>query len=607
MSIRKSPNDDRNYRHVTLSNGLNCVLISDPTTDKAAASLDVNVGHFADPDNVPGIAHFLEHMLFLGTEDFPNENYYASFLQEHGGASNAYTSTENTNYYFDVLQDHLQEVLKVFSAFFVNPLFSPEMTARELNAVHSENGKNLLNDMWRNFQLSKSTADPDHPFSKFGTGNKETLETTPAANNINVRDVLLNFHKTWYSASIMKLCVLGRESLDDLEKMVAPLFSRVKNNNVSKQKYKIGSPYTLSTNMPRRLNIVPVKDLRTIELGWPTHSTEALYRIKPAGYCSHMIGHEGPGSLFALLKKEGLADALSCGMFQNNDGFGMFAISVDATDEGMKRVEDVVNYCYQYISMFRAAGSPEWIFKESQLIADNSFRFKEKRSPSSYVSSIASNMKTYSPEDTLCGGSLYQEFAPNEIKKIMDCLVPSNMRLQCTSRSYDGTTELEEKWYKTKYSNLEIAPELLKEWSNPTTCDSRLHLPQPNELIAKEFQLRCTMNGGNGITGIVEGPPPPCVNIHETDIHTIWHKEDSEFGVPKCVVYINLMNPMAYDSPRSTVLSALYSDVVKDALNEYSYDASIAGLQYELINSTKGLQLVFFGYNDVMPTLLVGF
>jgi len=385
------------------------------------------------------------------------------------------------------------------------------------------------------------------------------------------------------------------------------LFSRVKNNNVSKQKYKIGSPYTLSTNMPRRLNIVPVKDLRTIELGWPTHSTEALYRIKPAGYCSHMIGHEGPGSLFALLKKEGLADALSCGMFQNNDGFGMFAISVDATDEGMKRVEDVVNYCYQYISMFRAAGSPEWIFKESQLIADNSFRFKEKRSPSSYVSSIASNMKTYSPEDTLCGGSLYQEFAPNEIKKIMDCLVPSNMRLQCTSRSYDGTTELEEKWYKTKYSNLEIAPELLKEWSNPTTCDARLHLPQPNELIAKEFQLRCTMNGGNGITGIVEGPPPPCVNIHETDIHTIWHKEDSEFGVPKCVVYINLMNPMAYDSPRSTVLSALYSDVVKDALNEYSYDASIAGLQYELINSTKGLQLVFFGYNDVMPTLLVGY
>ena len=551
-------------------------------------------------------------MLFLGTEDYPDENYYSKFLQENGGNSNAFTSTENTNYYFDVLQDHLSEVLKVFSAFFVNPLFTDTMTSRELNAVNSENAKNLLNDMWRSFQLSKSTADSDHPFSKFGTGNKQTLETDPAANNINVRDVLLTFHQTWYSSSIMKLCVLGRESLDDLQAMIDPLFSRIRNNNVAKQTYKAGSPYTSAENIPRRLNVVPIKDLRTIEIGWPTHGLEEMYRKKPAGYCSHIIGHEGPGSLFALLKKEGLADALSAGMFQSNSSFGMFAISVDATEEGMSRVDDIVNYCYQYIKMFRDSGSPEWIFKESQLIADNSFRFKEKRNPSSYVQSISSNMKTYAVEDILCGSSLYFEYDPTEIQKIMACLIPSNMRLQCTSRKYEGTTTLEEKWYHTKYSNIEISKELLKEWSNPSTMDPRLHLPKPNKLIAKEFELRCEMKkedgderkSSTGVIGIVEGPPRPVTNIEETDIHSIWHKEDNEYGVPKCVIYINLINPITYDSPKSTVLSALYSDLVKDALNEYSYDASIAGLQYELINSTKGLQLIFFGYNDVMPSLL---
>ena len=315
--MKISPNDDRQYRTVTLSNGLVVTLVSDPTTDKAAASLDVNVGHFADPDKVPGIAHFLEHMLFLGTEDFPDENHYTQKLQEYGGSSNAYTSCENTNYYFDVLQPHLGEMLNIFSAFFVNPLFTPAMTARELKAVNSENGKNLLNDMWRSFQLQKSTADADHPFSKFGTGNQTTLETTPKEQNIDVRDVLLTFHKTWYSASIMKLCVLGRESLDELETMVNPLFSRISNNNATKQTYRQGSPYT-GDKIPRRLNVVPVKDLRTIELGWPTHALEHLYRCKPAGYCSHVIGHEGPGSLFALLKKEGLADALSAGNSNGN-------------------------------------------------------------------------------------------------------------------------------------------------------------------------------------------------------------------------------------------------------------------------------------------------
>ena len=605
IAIRKSPNDDREYRNVTLSNGLVVTLISDPTTDKAAASLDVNVGHFADPDNVPGIAHFLEHMLFLGTEDFPDENHYAHFLQENGGSSNAYTSCENTNYYFDVLQPHLGEVLKVFSAFFVNPLFTSEMTSRELKAVNSENAKNLLNDMWRSFQLQKSTADPDHPFSKFGTGNRSTLETIPAEKGINVRDVLLAFHKQWYSASIMKLCVLGRESLDELQAMVAPLFSRICNNNVSKQSYRMGSPYSTGDNLPRRLNVVPVKDIRTIELGWPTHPLEHLYRQKPAGYCSHVIGHEGPGSLFALLKEEGLADGLSCGMFQNNNGFGMFCISIEATDQGMARVNDVVNYCYQYIAMFRAGGSPEWIYKESQQIADTSFRFKEKTRPSSYVQSISSHMKTYTTEDTLCGSSLYFEFNAAAIQKIMDCFVPSNMRLQCTSRTYEGTTDLTEQWYKTKYSSTGFADSDLKEWSSPSTIDARLHLPQPNELVAKEFGLRCSAGAnGSGVTGIVEGTPPPCTMIEETNLHRLWHKQDSEFGVPKCIVYLNILTPIAYDSPRSTVLSALYTELVQDALNEYSYDASVAGLNYQLNNTTRGLQITMYGYNDVMPTLL---
>lgn len=53
---------------VTLSNGLTALLVHDPDTDKAAAGMDVHVGHFSDPAELPGLAHFLEHMLFLGTE-----------------------------------------------------------------------------------------------------------------------------------------------------------------------------------------------------------------------------------------------------------------------------------------------------------------------------------------------------------------------------------------------------------------------------------------------------------------------------------------------------------------------------------------------------------
>jgi insulysin len=88
-NIGKSLQDSREYRGLHLINGLKVLLISDSTTDKSAAALSVEVGHMCDPEEIPGLAHFCEHMLFLGTKKFPNENDYTSFLSENSGSSNA--------------------------------------------------------------------------------------------------------------------------------------------------------------------------------------------------------------------------------------------------------------------------------------------------------------------------------------------------------------------------------------------------------------------------------------------------------------------------------------------------------------------------------------
>jgi secreted Zn-dependent insulinase-like peptidase len=118
-----------------------------PRLRAAGAALEVSVGHFSDPDEVKGIAHFLEHMLFLGTAKYPSENEYSSFLNDHGGYSNAYTASEQTQYQFEVAKDSLREALDRFSQFFVAPLFSASATSRELEAVDSEHSKNLQSDM----------------------------------------------------------------------------------------------------------------------------------------------------------------------------------------------------------------------------------------------------------------------------------------------------------------------------------------------------------------------------------------------------------------------------------------------------------------------------
>ncbi|XP_044171596.1 nardilysin-like [Acropora millepora] len=63
-------------------------------TNMSAAALCIGVGSFSDPDNIPGLAHFLEHMVFMGSEKYPDENEFDVFIKKHGGSDNALTDCE---------------------------------------------------------------------------------------------------------------------------------------------------------------------------------------------------------------------------------------------------------------------------------------------------------------------------------------------------------------------------------------------------------------------------------------------------------------------------------------------------------------------------------
>jgi Insulinase (Peptidase family M16) len=105
--------DKREYKHIVIGNkkasykpsddedddddpstqphplSMDVLLISDPETDKSSAAMDIYIGQLCD--TVPGIAHFCEHMLFIGTSKYPTENAYDQYLSTHGGSSNAFT------------------------------------------------------------------------------------------------------------------------------------------------------------------------------------------------------------------------------------------------------------------------------------------------------------------------------------------------------------------------------------------------------------------------------------------------------------------------------------------------------------------------------------
>ena len=209
VEVNKSPNDDREYQYLLLDNKLKMVLISDPEAEKSAASFAVFRGSLHDPDNRQGLAHFFEHMLFIGTEKYPEPDSFQNFINANGGATNAYTASDHTNYFFDIKNSAFKEGLDRFAHFFINPLLSDEYVDREKNAVHSEYQMQKKEDSWRQFMTSKLAMNPEYAGSKFSIGSLDTLSG-------DVKEELKSFQMEQYSADQMGVVVLSNESIAEM-------------------------------------------------------------------------------------------------------------------------------------------------------------------------------------------------------------------------------------------------------------------------------------------------------------------------------------------------------------------------------------------------------
>ncbi|XP_035767090.1 insulin-degrading enzyme isoform X2 [Neolamprologus brichardi] len=589
--VIRSPEDKREYRGLEFINGLKAVLISDPTTDKSSAALDVHIGSLSDPPNISGLAHFCEHMLFLGTEKYPKENEYSQFLSEHAGSSNAFTSGEHTNYYFDVSHEHLQGALDRFAQFFLCPLFDESCKDREVNAVDSEHEKNLMNDAWRLFQLEKATGNPKHPFSKFGTGNKLTLETRPSKEGVDVRQELLKFHSTYYSSNLMGLCVLGRESLDELTAMVVKLFGEVENKNVPVPEFP-EHPFQ-EQHLKQFYKVVPIKDIRNLYVTFPIPDLQKYYKSNPGHYLGHLIGHEGPGSLLSELKSKGWVNTLVGGQKEGARGFMFFIINVDLTEEGLLHVEDIIFHMFQYIQKLRTEGPQEWVFEECKDLNNVAFRFKDKERPRGYTSKIAGLLHYYPLEEVLAAEYLLEEFRPDLIEMVLDKLRPEHVRVAVVSKSFEGQTDMTEEWYGTQYKQEAISEETIKKWAN-ADLNGKFKLPMKNEFIPTNFEIYPLEK---------DSPSVPTL-IKDTAMSKVWFKQDDKFFLPKACLNFEFFSRYLYADPLHCNMTYLLLRLLKDDLKEYTYAARLAGLVYGVASGMNAILLSVKGYSDKQHILL---
>lgn len=242
--IIKSNIDNSTYEAFILPQGMHVLLVHNQKFSRTSFSVSVKVGNNDDPEDCLGLTHFLEHMLFMGSETYPGEDQFKNFVFGNHGQSNGITSDQRTTYYCDINSELADELAKRFSSLFICPEFPPNSAKRELEVIHSEYSNSLSNLIARTLYVLKSLMKEGVKEKRFGCGNKNTLKLEN-----KIVEKVREFFNEKYSSDIMNLVICSDRSIEEMKKFV-DYFSKIKNNNRNKN-------VTEEYICPNRCEIIP--------------------------------------------------------------------------------------------------------------------------------------------------------------------------------------------------------------------------------------------------------------------------------------------------------------------------------------------------------------
>lgn len=612
--IQKSVGDPKAYRYLELDNDVRVVLVSDSKSSRAAASMRVDVGSADDPWHRQGLAHFLEHMLFLGTDEFPQAGEYQKFIATAGGSHNAYTSFDHTNYFFELNSDSYDEALARFSAFFKSPTFDETYVQREKNAVEAEYRLKIRNEGRRIADVTRALINPKHPFAKFSVGNLQTLtDTQEVSVGADLMTDLRAFYKQHYFSQNMQLALYSPLSLDEMESLAKKYFSETLAKNSTSS--MISEPFLQATSeRPSPSVFVAVEALKparalTFSFPMPDLTEEALN--KPTDYIANILGHEGEGSMFQVLKQKDLVTSISAGLGLKYDGGSLFSVSISLTEKGLGSVAEIWSAFEHTIDLIKAEleldeASAQGRYQEVRQLAQNDFRFYQSSRPTSTVVRIANNMSVYPTKYTLLGDYSYNSFNKTTVSTLLESIHIDNVFVLLASDELSEKLEFNQKtnYYAARYRVLDRT--LVESRKLPERVLKEINLPAENPFIAKNFPVHgiADVSGISKVESNTYGTDSEPIALSENPNYAFWLLPDDEFNLPQLQLNLSFLRENKALSAQHQVLEKLLVAHVNERLSSYVYPALLAGASVDFYSHLRGFSLAISGYNDSLQLLL---
>ena len=581
MSIEKSINDKREYEYLKLPNNLQCVIIKDSKESICGACLNVHIGSVNE--KVDGLAHFLEHMVFMGSKKYPDSNDFMSNINKNGGKTNAYTSDSDTNYHFTIDSKSFPLALDKFAQFFTAPLLKHEFIDKEINAVDSESKKNMLDDAWIQLELYKTLINKEHPINHYTCGDLESLKIA------NIYNDLKSFHETNYDAKYMTLAIFVNDEIDyeQIKNIILNNFGVIKTNDL----LHIKRDYGKILRDKHIVYYVPQRDehFLTILIEVPTISKMLE---SPYQFISYIMGSEVDSSLYSYLLNKGYVTKCAVSEMISFEDNTVITMEYILTDEGIQEtniVYSIIISYYEYIlnKLRNKDEDLKNLYLEQIQTNKSNFIFWEKGDVDDTIIQMSNIMKEHIPVQYLL--SYDTHLADYEVicNNVIKYLTNYSFCISVGSKKNKNICKDIFPRYNVCYK-----VEKFKLAENIESDIKSFTLPILNDYICYNLLLNET----------IETMKEP-IQIKNSPYNSFYYG-DKSYNVPMVDIRATIKIPNIINNVKSYVATILYLNAAYGDINELKELAKTAGYTIYLKIDYDLLYILISGYTENIEMIL---
>ena len=567
-----SSRETREHAVFRLENGLQVVVVTDPSATQATGALTVQAGTRDDPAELPGLTHFVEHVV-VGSASARGPSV-TGCVAPRGGKANGERRYETTQYHFSAPAKDLGNVLKCIAGVMGNPNSSIVDVTHELDVIDAEYHAHWTADPRQvDTEALKLGMSPDHPWTRGFTGNRASL----GGDEGRLMSAVASVWDSLYRPERMTLAIVSAQPSRKIRALVDRSFGRLPNARSNDPAPRLGSPLRKTATLVRYHS---TDGARRLTFAFAIRHPDETYATKGHRYVVSLLESRHEGGLVRHLQDRGWIHGLGTRVVPLGNGRALATVTLGLTAVGADHVEGIGTVFFSYVDHLRRNGIDRTRFAEYAGIAHLAFAYDEIQTSRDYARTLSYQLGRFPKEDLLRGPYAWDRFAPGAIEEVLDAFAPDQVLATLSGPGFEAADC--GRWLVIPCRVESLPDRWMEAWG--AAIDTAFSQPPANPYLPGDLTL--------------VAPTPPDEIVAARGRVRMTRVVDIADGAPKASVYLKLTSSRACREPRDAAHTAILQALLRAGASAHRTAGQAAGYDVNVSIHTDGIVIRTHGYHD---------